>query len=70
MGQMEVTAPIEVADLGHMEVVARIPTRIADLGSMTVTAVRQTAVAQRTRLESTGETGPVRARLPRAVLVQ
>jgi hypothetical protein len=68
IGQMEVTAPSEVANLGHMEVTATVPTRIADLGSMTVTAVRETAVAQRT--ESTGETDPARSRSPRAVLVQ
>lgn len=70
LGQMEVTAPSEVANLGHMEVTATAPTRIADLGSMTVTATRVTAVAQRGRIESTGETDAARARSPRAVLVQ
>lgn len=70
LGQMEVTAPSEVADLGHMVVTAKASafSRVADLGSMTVSAPRETAVAQRT--ESTGETDPATTRSPRAVLVQ
>ena len=70
MGQMEVTAPAEVADLGSMEVTAPAPIAIANLGSMTVTATRETALAQRSRIESTGESEAVRTRSPRAVLVQ
>ena len=72
MGQLEVTAPIRIADAGSMVVEAKRVREVAQLGSMTVTAPRMATFAERdTKSESEGSgESPARTRSPRAVLVQ
>jgi hypothetical protein len=73
MGQLEVTAPIHIADAGSMVVEAKRVREVAQLGSMTVTAPRMPTFAERdTKSESEGSSGETsaRTRSPRAVLVQ
>ena len=73
MGQLEVTAPIRIADAGSMIVEAKRVREVAQLGSMTVTAPRMSTFAERdTKSQSETSSGeaPARTRSPRAVLVQ